>query len=217
MAEILPFSSLKTKFQKKVRKETNNPLNEMIAEAVVLKSNYFDKNDLVIGIAQKDGLKNFFYAYIADQLFTREALNVKMFQCATYISEILTWGGVEWMKYPEREEVALQDFIQDELYHKRSLWASDYALQGIEKKDPGQVENGAYICFLLCSAFTHRTEARIMTYKDWANIGSSLFYQHFLMKKETGLGDYMSYYFDFFVNVTKESLKQMKVKSVAEE
>jgi hypothetical protein len=85
--------------------------------------------------------------------------------------------------------------------------ATDYAIEGCKSNNPFAIQNGANVCFLICSLFQTRL-GRCMKISDYKAIGTGLFMQFY---HQTGkeIGFYMSKQFGEMAEVTKECIEKI--------
>lgn len=89
-----------------------------------------------------------------------------------------------------------------------SWWAVDYIMEGHSKDKPYIIQQGADVCFLICSIFKERAEVRVMTMSDYQRMGPTLFHQ-FYNKTGSEIGYHMSRNFERMVLITDECFQSL--------
>ncbi len=168
------------------RRINQNPsdLSSLLKQAVLLRSQRAVKRE-GIQITNIGKLKTLFEAGIADILIRRRHVDSDFFLCGNYISALLSSVVNETPK---------------------SWFVIDFITEGLETNNPRRIQEGANVCFLICTVFKERSELRAMRYEDYEKLGMGLYYQYY---DQTGaeIGYHMSRQYRIMVTVTDECIR----------
>lgn len=181
MGRLIDFSKYVTERRKS---ESPSDLSTLLKQAVMLR-NQRGENREGIQIADGKKLKTLFEAGIADILIRRHHVDSDFFLCGNYISGLLS-------------NVANST--------PKSWFVIDFIMEGLETNNPRRIQEGANVCFLICTVFRERSELRAMRYEDYEKMGIGLFYQYY---DQTGaeIGYHMSRQYRIMVTVTDECIR----------
>jgi len=165
------------------KNDASSDLSTLLKQAVMLRSRRAaDREGIQITDAKK--LKTLFEAGIADILIRRHHVDSDFFLCGNYISGLLS-SVVNTT--PE------------------CWYVIDFIMEGLETNNPRRIQEGANVCFLICTVFRERSGLRAMRYEDYEKMGIGLFYQYY---GQTGaeIGYHMSRQYRIMVTVTDECI-----------
>ncbi len=165
-------------------KDNSKDLATLLKQAVLIRKKRTE-NRHGIQIADFSKLKALFEAGIADILIRRRYIGSDFFLCGNYISTLLS---------------SLVHYIP------KSWFVIDFVLESVESNNPRRLQEGANVCFLICSVFRERSELRAMRYEDYEKMGAGLFHQYY---DQTGaeIGYHMSRQYHIMATVTDECMR----------
>ncbi len=161
-------------------------INDLLERAQILKTGL--KNNYKLIFNNQD-LSQFFEGVISKILLNARILSEDCFLCGIYISRLLSSVAIKTPK---------------------SWYAVDYFLEGCETNNPFIIKEGADICFILFSLFKPRTNRRILTPRDYRDMGQNLYCLYSSVTNET-IGNKMSQNFELMAGVTEEAIASLKI------
>ncbi|MCD4705864.1 hypothetical protein K8R61_02160 [bacterium] len=160
----------------------NNPFNELLRNAIILKKCLPELKDK-IEVVDQQKLKRVFEGKISKIIIQRKLAGEELFLCGIYVSNLLC-----------------------EMQSPKSWVVIDYIIDAQE--NPTSIKEGANICFLISSIFNERGDWRCMNLKNYNDMGMSLYHQFYT---ETGneIGYYMSKQYVIIAKITKECIDSL--------
>jgi hypothetical protein len=156
---------------------TDSDINELLTIATDMRK--YSSN--------KDGFTSNFTtlisAKIMDTLIDNKMIEKESLLCGIYISGLL---GTLFKTQPKHWIVV------------------DYIIEGSKNNNPLTIQQGANVCFLICSIFQEK-RGRCMNVKDYESLGSGLYMQYY-HQTDKEIGYYMAKKFSEMTMVTKECI-----------
>ena len=163
----------------------SDDLNELLIKAHKLRGRIPKSDEMVW--QDFGNLKGLFETRLNELLLDNRFIGANIFLCSSYIAILLAKFAT---KNPE------------------SWYATDYAIKGYESRDPFVLQNGADVCFILCTLYPERCNRRSMKKSDYVSLGSGLYHRFY---NQTGreIGYYMGDLFELMSEVTAECVKRL--------
>jgi hypothetical protein len=175
-------------FQSEKRKENLRSLNDFMARAKRLGKEVAKEAESGLIIAQSKDLDKMIEVKINEFLLGNNLLRVDYFMCSLFIASLLSKIGYE---IPE------------------SWYATDYIFKANKDDNPYVLEDGANVCFILCSLYPERCSYRSMTRASYIKIGSALYLQFYNATNEE-IGYYMGHYFEHMADIANHCVKNFQ-------
>ena len=162
------------------KKDVGSDLNSLLKMAVDIRKKVQHNTGETV-----PDFKIFISGKIMDILISNRMIAVDSILCGQYVSKLLA----SLLQYVPEHWIAI-----------------DYLIQG-NKNNPYVLQQGADMCFLVCSVFPKRL-GRCMKINDYKTFGISLFMQYF-QKTGEEIGFHMSKQFPDMVKVTQECINKI--------
>ncbi|PJA86960.1 MAG: hypothetical protein CO141_01940 [Candidatus Moranbacteria bacterium CG_4_9_14_3_um_filter_42_9] len=163
-------------------------ISKILQEAIEITKQSFGREDESI-FQMYGSFENLLRSKIGTLLLTESRVNMDLFRCSLYVSEML---GEFLSGSPE------------------SYNAMDYFTRGHEECEPDFFKKGGDLCFILCTFFEGRCDRirRPMKLVDYLDMGSQLYFTYHA-ETRSGIGYCMGENFREIVSVTKRSIRTL--------
>jgi hypothetical protein len=154
-------------------------VSSSIAHLAELRKKLVDDKE---SIRQYSSLNDWLREIISGEIVRRDQISEEIFLCGVYIAAMLATVDCDLEKY-----------------------AVDYLEKWSTSSDPRFLKMGGDFCFILCGGFSARCDRRMMTLKDYQDLGAS-FYDWFYTSTGKVIGHYMSVNFNLMQEIVRSIL-----------
>jgi hypothetical protein len=167
--------------EKRLLKAMQSDLNSSVAHILEVTRKFSANSDSILPYSS---LSDWLGEAISQEIIRRNQMSEEIFLCGLYIGAILAKVGCDLKKYAV-------DFLEK--------WSTS--------SDPEFLKMGGDFCFVLCGGFAGRCDRRMMTLRNYQEMGAS-FYDWFYSSTGKVIGHYMSVNFGLMQDIVNSIMVQ---------